>query len=127
MTGPRSTVIPMQLSNGCLVVSIQVDLAPETMNDLRKQLLEKVKDTGATAVIFDMSGMDIIDDREFEDLKQTIKMLHLMGVRSVLSGLKPAIISALTALDVDLQGVNGAMDLDQAHQFIEQERREASN
>jgi rsbT antagonist protein RsbS len=112
--------IPIQVSRGCVVASVQVDLCDEVINHLRTDLLEKIQLVRARAVILDLSGLEIMDPLEFEQLTKTLDMARLMGATPVISGLKPSIIASLSILDTDLAGVNGTLDLDHAFTFIEQ-------
>ena len=53
--------IPMQLSRGCVVASLQIDLSEDVIARFRKDLLEFLHSTGAHSVILDVSGLDVID------------------------------------------------------------------
>jgi anti-anti-sigma regulatory factor len=112
--------IPVQVSRGCVVAALQVDLSDDVINQLRTSLLEKIQQARANAVILDLSGLAIIDPDEFEQLIKTLDMARVMGAIPVIAGLKPSIISSLVALDANISGVHGALDLDHAFQYIEE-------
>ncbi len=104
----------MQLSRGTLVASIQVDLAQEVLDRFRSDLLDRVRDSGARGVILDVSGLETLDAEEFTALQRIVRMASLMGARSVIAGLRPGVVSALLDSDVDVEGIETALDLDQA-------------
>ena len=66
--------IPMQLSRGCVVASLQIDLSEEVISRFRKDLLEFLRATGASSVILDVSGLDVIDRDDFDALKLAMSM-----------------------------------------------------
>ena len=117
--------IPMQLSRGCVVASLQIDLSEEVISRFRKDLLEFLRATGASSVILDVSGLDVIDRDDFDALKLAMSMAKLMGARSVVSGLKPGVVSSLIELGVDTKDINAALDLDDAFDVVDKLMSEA--
>ena len=113
------TRIPLQLSRDCIVASIQIDLTEEVLQRFRPDLLAFVQSTGARGVILDLSGLEILDLQEFEELRRTILMVELMGAQPVISGLRPGVVSSLIALDADVDGIQAAFNLDDAYRLIE--------
>lgn len=111
--------IPIQLSREVLVASVQVDLDDATFAGLRDDLLARVHASGATGVILDLSGLDTLDAHEFEALRGLISMTRVMGARAVMVGLKPGIVAALMMTDVDIDGIEAAIDLDDAFRMLE--------
>ena len=70
-------------------------------------------------VILDVSGLDVIDQEDFNSLRQTLMMSEVMGAQTVISGLNAGVVSALIELQVDTKGMEGARDLDDAFEMIE--------
>ena len=118
--------IPMQLSRGCVVASLQIDLSEDVIARFRKDLLEFLHSTGADSVILDVSGLDVIDGNDFNALKLAMSMARLMGAHSIVSGLKPGVVSSIIELGVETRDVNAALDLDDAFDVIERLRAEAA-
>jgi rsbT antagonist protein RsbS len=121
--------IPLQLIQGCLVASIQVDLTDRVLNRFRRELLARIGSTHVHGVVLDVSGVDIMDSIDFDMLKTTMTMASIMGASPVIVGLKPGIISALMDMDVDIRGVCAALNLDDALQILRasSDRRLASD
>jgi rsbT antagonist protein RsbS len=119
MTASSVQRIPLQVVRGCVVASIQIDLDPEVLRQLRNDLLECVQKSRANGVILDVSGVDVLDLDDYNGLRSTMEMAKVMGARSILSGLKPGVVSALIDLGADPEGVNAVLNLDDAFQLLE--------
>jgi len=111
--------IPLQISQHCVVASIQINLTPELLQQLCQDLLEKLHSSGASGVILDVSGVEIIDLTDFTELRKIINMVEIMGAKTIISGLKPGVISALVDLDADIDGINAVLNLDDAFVLID--------
>ncbi len=119
MTASGIQRIPLQYVHGCVVASIQIDLTPDVLRQFRADLLARVQASEAEGVIFDVSGIEILDLEDFDALRQTMVMAEIMGARSILSGLKPGVVSALIDLGADPEGVNAVLNLDDAFQLLD--------
>ena len=119
MTASSIQRIPLQVVRGCVVASIQIDLNPEVLRQFRNDLLECVQKSSASAVILDVSGIDILDMDDFKGLRSTMEMAQVMGARTILSGLKPGVVSALIDLGADPEGVNAVLNLDDAFKLLD--------
>ena len=117
-----SARIPLQLSRNCIVASIQVDLTYDVLRRFRADLLEFLQQSGAQAVILDLSGLEILDLEEFEALRQTMSMVSLMGAQSIVAGMRPGVVSALIELNADVAGILAAFNLDDAFSQIEAQK-----
>jgi rsbT antagonist protein RsbS len=106
--------IPLQLAQGCVVASIQIDLDERVLSAFREELLGFVQSSGARGVILDLSGVDVMDGEDFRALRDTMQMARLMGASTVLSGLQAGVVSALIDLGVDTEGVVATATLDDA-------------
>ena len=111
--------IPLQVSRNCVVASIQIDLSEEVLQQFRTDLLELLHTSGADGVILDVSGVDVLDVEDFQALKATTEMAALMGARTILSGLRPGVVSALVELDADIEGIEATLNLDEAFRAME--------
>jgi rsbT antagonist protein RsbS len=115
----ESTRVPIQSSHGCLVASIQVDLDDAILARFQRELLERLHRDGNQGVILDLSGVELLDVEDFEALRRCIAMVSMMGGRSVLVGLQPGVVSALVDLDVDTEGIEATLDLEEAFQMLQ--------
>src|SRR5688572_613747 len=117
---PRVTINLMQ---GCLVANIQFDLSRLALEQFRKDLLGRLAQSRARQVILDCSGIEIMDGEDFEALRRTVAMAALMGARTVLAGLQPGVVSALVEMDLDLDGLESALSLDDAFERLQEANR----
>ena len=111
--------VAMQVTQGCLVVSIQFKLTDQVLRRIQHDVLECVRKTEVTGVAFDLSSVDVIDAHEFEALRRIIIMIALLGAKTVLVGLRPGVVFALVDLDVDTTGVDTALNLEDAVRVLQ--------
>jgi anti-anti-sigma regulatory factor len=116
----RTERIPLQVSRGSIVASIQVDLDEFVLRQFGEDLLELLHSSGLGSVIVDVSGVDIMDGEDFQALCKTLKMAELMGARCIVAGLQPGVVSSLVALDVDVAQIETVLDLDSAFDGLEE-------
>lgn len=112
------TRIPIQLTHGCLVASIQVDLSEEILEVFQRELLDRIHAASAAGVILDVSGVELMDAEDFEALRSCIAMASVMGARCMLVGLQPGVVSALIDLEVDVSGIEATIDLEEAFRLL---------
>ena len=117
--GHQAARVPIQLTLGCLVASLQGDLDEEGLGRLRSDLLERVHETRARGVILDVGGVEVLDSHDFEQLRRTMAMAALIGARSILVGLRPGTVSALVDLGVDVSDIVATLDLEEAFRLLD--------
>ena len=101
-----------------LVATIQVNLTPSVIDRLQNQLLEKIRVDFAPFLILELSGLDMIDLDEFEQLKKMTTMAEIMGVKSIYSGLQPAVVITLIQLNANVNELQTVLNLDEAFEMI---------
>lgn len=111
--------VPLTVSRGCIVASIQRDLRGEVLQQFRDDLLERLQSSGANGVILDLSGLSIMDADDFDGIRRTLDMAALMGARAVVVGLRPGVVSALVALGVETGNFDTLLDLDDGFALFE--------
>ena len=117
-----SSNIPLQLSQNCVIASIQVDLTDEVNMKFREELLDFIHATGADAVILDVSGVELMDVDDFEGLRKTISMVRIMGGYPIISGLRPGVVSSLIELEAETDDIDATLNLDEAFLYIKELR-----
>ena len=105
----------------CVVASIQVDLSEGVLSQFRTDLLAMLQQASAASVILDVSGVEVMDLVEFEALRQTVDMARLMGARTIFSGFRAGVVSALVELDAEVESIDAALNLDAAFDALETE------
>lgn len=118
LSGSDDIRIPLQLSNGCVIASLQIDLTEGVLTQFRQDLLEFIDKSAPSGVIVDVSGVDVMDVDEFESLRLILDMTRLMGTDYILVGLNAGIVSTLIRLNAHTSGLNTAVSLDDAHRLL---------
>jgi rsbT antagonist protein RsbS len=113
--------VPFQVTHGCLVASLQLDLSEAVLRRFRSDLLERVHATHVKGVILDVGGVPILDAEDFEEIRLTLKMVSLLGASTVLVGLGAGVVSALMDLGVSVEGVRATLDMERAFDLLEQD------
>ena len=113
--------VPIQLHKKCLIASVQVDLSESVLNQFQVELLERiVEDIDIKGVVLDLSGLQILDLPDFEELMKIIQMVQLVGFNTVVMGLRPEVVSSLIMLDAHVDNLVGVASLDEAVEILEQ-------
>jgi rsbT antagonist protein RsbS len=117
---PESTAnrIPLQMSSNCLVASIQIDLTADVLEQFRKDLLSQLQAQHARGIIFDLSGIEVMDLSDFENIRSTISMAKVMGVSTVVCGMRPGVVASIMLLGADTEDIRAARDLDMAFELL---------
>ena len=110
--------VPVQVARGCVVAGIQVDLSPGLLKRLQADVLETLAASGARGVIIGLGGVELMDSQDFQALRNTASMARLMGARTVLVGMRPAVVASLVELGVDTTGLEATLDLDEAFRML---------
>jgi rsbT antagonist protein RsbS len=119
MEADNTARIPLTVSRGCVVASIQRELSGAVLQQFRDDLLERLQASGAIGVIIDLSGVRIMDADDFAGIRRTLDMAALMGARAVIVGLRPGVVSALVQLDVNTGNFDTLLDLDDGFALFE--------
>ena len=118
----RAPLTSGALVQGCLVVNlVRVPEASE-WPQIRNEILESIARQRPTGVILVLDQADVLDEKDLTALLRTQTTVRLMGLKLVLSGLRPEVVAAwslLTELPSQLMGyatVQDAIDAFALHQ-----------
>ena len=118
MDQQESSSIPIQLSQNCVIASIQVNLAERISNTFRQELLDYVHSTGAGGVILDVSGLKLMDLDDWNGLRKTMDMVKVIGAVPIIAGLQPGVVVAIIELGAKTDDVMGVLNTDEAIQLF---------
>ena len=116
--------IATQVTRGIVVASVQTDLNESVLARFQNELLSLIHRIGARGVVFDLSGVDLLDSVEYHGLLRILKMAELLGAKTVISGLKPGIVSSLIDANVDTDGVVATLQTDDAIVLIRESQKD---
>lgn len=110
--------VPILSLEKFLVVSIQEELSDHEAEDLQKRLLERIDSTDSRGVLIDISGLDLVDSYFCRILRDTAAMAQLMGARTSVVGMAPAIALTLTELGLELTNVHTDLSLERGLDWL---------
>jgi rsbT antagonist protein RsbS len=114
VSGGRRRAIPIIHLYGTLIVSIQVEITDALVVALKEDLAQELRARDVDGVIIEVSGADIIDSYIARCIRDIGVMSRLMGARTVLVGLDPAMASTLVDMGMLLGEVQTALNLETA-------------
>jgi rsbT antagonist protein RsbS len=103
---------------GRLVVPLQGDVSDSQMDQLRDEVLRRVRDRTTKGLVIDASGMWLVDSHLCAMLARIVSAARLMGTRSVLAGLHPNVVVTLGEMGISLEGVETALSLEDALELL---------
>ena len=110
----QSHSITMHETQRWLVVPIQEELSQTAAASIQQQILERVHARPLIGVVIDLAGVQIIDSALWTTFINTSRMIKVMGVPSVLTGLNPGAVASIIDLQLDCDEIETAMQLEDA-------------
>ncbi|HLL20535.1 MAG TPA: STAS domain-containing protein [Kofleriaceae bacterium] len=110
--------IPILRMGRILLVTIQVDMHDQVAVRLLDDLTNMVTQTRAAGVIIDISALDMVDSfigRMLADIAATSRIL---GAKTVVVGMQPAVAITLVELGMSLPGVRTALDVERGMELL---------
>ena len=104
--------IPILRMGNFLLVTIQVDMHDQLAMTLQDDLTNKVSETGAKAVLIDISALDIVDSFIGRMLAGIAGMTRILDAQTVVVGMQPAVAITLVELGLSLNGIKTAINVD---------------
>src|SRR5512134_1629518 len=105
-----------------LIASMQEALTDHALLELRDRLSEQVGRFRARAVIIDVTALDVVDSFATRTLRGIAYTAKLRGARTVVVGIQPEVAFAMVQLGLTLDGVETALDLEEALAFLKRPR-----
>ncbi|SHF59308.1 rsbT antagonist protein RsbS [Caldanaerobius fijiensis DSM 17918] len=99
-------IVPTIKIRNYLFVPIQIELDDTTMDKLQSQILSEIyEDDSISAIILDVSMVDIIDSYISFSLSEIASMARLMGCHTAICGLQPQVALTLSQMGITLKNV----------------------
>ncbi len=113
-----------------LIVTMPADPDDATVTALQEQILETMDRTKANGLVLDVSSVETLDSFFARTTVETAQMIHLMGGRTVVVGMRPSVAITATQLGLSLKlsRVSSAVNVDRALDMLtKRTRRRQSN
>ncbi len=111
MDGSRIPVIHL---GGKLLVSIQIEMTERLLARIKEDVANAIDRGGASGLVIDVSGIETMDSFISRSICDLALIAKLMGVPTVLCGIRPAVAITLCEMGIDLRGVPSALNVDDA-------------
>ncbi len=112
MSDLRGAIPILQLGR-VLVSTVHVELHDAVAEAFQADVLTKIEKTGATGLVIDVSGLEMVDSYVARILADTGRMAKLMGTQMVLVGMRPEVAATLVRMGYGMEGVRTALNLDE--------------
>jgi rsbT antagonist protein RsbS len=110
--------VPILKIGSTLLVSIQIDLQDQSVQQLQEDLAEQIVATAATGVIIDITAVEIVDSFIGRMLSTIGSMSRLFDAETVLVGMRPAVAITLVELGLSLEGVHTALNTEKGLRLL---------
>ena len=112
---------------GVLVATIQTPLTSTVLARFREDLLERLAAERSPALLFDLSGVALMDIEEFETLCKLARSAGIMGAETWFVGFRPEVVATLVTVGAKTNGLRAALDLDDALTLIQRHQKGAKD
>ena len=102
-----------------LVVPLQIELHDKAARDLQEDILKRIEKSSASGMIIDISALSIVDSFLGRLLGDTARMAHLMGVETVLVGMRKEIVITLLQLGYTISDMHTALNVEDGLKLLE--------
>jgi rsbT antagonist protein RsbS len=96
-----------------LMVTLQGNLEDTTVEQIERAVTREVARTRSTGVLIDVSGLSMVDSFVARVIARLVAMVRLLGARSTIVGLQPAVAITLVELGVPMNHVRTALNAEQ--------------
>ena len=106
---------------GLLMVTMPADPDDATVSALQEKVLSAMERHEAKGVVLDISSVDTFDSFFARTVSETAQMVMLMGGRTIVVGMRPAVAVTATQIGLTLGNIETALSVDRALAIAETE------
>jgi rsbT antagonist protein RsbS len=99
---------------GLLMVTMPADPDDSTVSALQEKVLSAMERHEAKGVVLDISSVDTFDSFFARTVSETAQMVTLMGGRTIVVGMRPAVAVTATQIGLTLGNIETALSVDRA-------------
>jgi len=97
-----------------LMVTVPSDPDDSTVSDLQDRVLQAMERHDAKGVVLDISSVETLDSFFAQTVSETARMVTLMGGRTIIVGMRPAVAVTATQIGVTLGDIETALTVERA-------------
>jgi len=109
-----STAISVIKVRDILLVTMPPDPDDSTIAALQERVLAAMERHGSAALILDIAEVDTLDSFFARTVAETAQMVTLMGGRTIIVGMQPAVAITATQMGLTLGEIETALNVDRA-------------
>jgi rsbT antagonist protein RsbS len=101
-----------------LMVTMPADPDDSTISALQEKVLNAMERHEAKGVVLDISPVETMDSFFARTVSETAQMVTLMGGRTVIAGMRPAVAVTATQIGLTLGKIQSALNVDRALDLV---------
>ncbi|MEA3151874.1 MAG: rsbT antagonist protein RsbS [Gammaproteobacteria bacterium] len=119
--------IPILRMGEFLLVTIQVDMHDQLALTLQDDLTRAIDKKGAKGVLIDISALEMVDSFIGRMISDISGMARILGAKTVVVGMQPAVAITLVELGLSLTGVATALNVERGMQMLRRSLSESDD
>lgn len=101
-----------------LLVTMPPDPDDPTVSALQAKVLQAMERHQAAGVLLDISAVETLDSFFARTVSETAQMVTLMGGRTIIAGMRPAVAITATQIGLSLGNIETALTVDRALDMV---------
>lgn len=101
-----------------LMVTMPPDPDDSTIAALQDKVLEAMERHASNGLVLDISSVETLDSYFARTVTETAQMVELMGGRTIIVGMRPAVAMTATQMGLKLNRIETALSVDRALEVI---------
>ncbi len=102
-----------------LMITMPSDPDDATVSALQEKVLGAMERHEAKGVVLDISSVETLDSFFARTVAETAQMVGLMGGRTIIAGMQPAVAVTATQIGLTLGKIETALNVDRALDMVE--------
>ena len=110
--------IPILRIGPTLLATVHIELRDAVAEAFQEDVLVAIERGGASGLLIDISGLDMVDSYVARIVAETGRMAKLMGTTTVLVGMRPEVAATLIRMGYGMEGVRTALNVDDGLELL---------
>ncbi len=106
-----------------LIATLQPDVDERYLRRLEADVSNALRRGDHRTLILDATPLELIDATDFDRLRRVIDTARLMGVETIIVGLKPGVAAGLVESDANIDGLVTTLNMEKALQLAKRVER----